>query len=144
MQADSIAMDIKTAPERYHVVGTAAEENSTAAGDGRGMAGSQATTNPTAARIRESISVIRGLTTEYEFRTTVVDPIVTEDDIRSIVTLLEPGERYTLAAFRPGKTLDPDFAEADPPSSNLLARYAEIARERGLDVRVREHRIGGG
>ncbi len=118
--ADYIAMDIKTSPERYTVVG----------GDN------------VAAAIPESLAVIRATTPEYEFRTTVVEPIVTEDDIRAIVALLEPGERYTLAAFRPGKTLDPAFADADAPSSALLARYAEIAREQGLDVRVREHRIG--
>ncbi len=122
VKADYIAMDIKTAPERYGLVG-----------------------NPlgtVAAGIRESVAVIRATTLEYEFRTTVVEPIVTEADIRAIVALLEPGERYILAAFRPGKTLDPAFTNADAPSSALLARYAEIARERGLDVRVREHRIG--
>ncbi len=123
VQADFIAMDIKTAPERYAVVGAATE----------GVAD----------RIRESVSVIRGTAADYEFRTTVIEPIVTEDDVRSIVGLLDPGEHYTLAAFRPGKTLDPDFADLTAPSSSLLARYAEIARERGIEVRVREHRTEG-
>ncbi|MCK4514705.1 MAG: anaerobic ribonucleoside-triphosphate reductase activating protein, partial [Spirochaetaceae bacterium] len=122
VQADSIAMDIKTSPERYDQLGNS---------PGTVTAG-----------IRESLAVIRATTPEYEFRTTVVEPIVTEEDVRAIVALLEPGERYILAAFRPGKTLDPAFANADAPSSALLARYAEIARERGLDVLVREHRIG--
>ncbi len=129
VQADFIAMDLKTSPERYGRLGAA-----TGASDGAA--------DKIAAGIRQSLAVIRATTPEYEFRTTVVEPIVTENDIRAIVALLEPGERYTLAAFRPGKTLDPAFADAPAPSSALLARYAEIARERGLDVRVREHRIG--
>jgi pyruvate formate lyase activating enzyme len=123
--ADYIAMDIKIAPERYgEVSGT----------------DNQAPDIP--ARVQKSISVIRATAPEYEFRTTVTQRIVGEADIRAIVTLLEPGEHYTLAAFRPGKTLDPGLADDLPPSSELLACYAEIARERGLDVRVREHRIG--
>ena len=122
VQANYIAMDIKTAPDRYSQLGDVTGDVET--------------------RVRESLAVIRATTKEYEFRTTVVDPIVNEDDIRAIVTLLEPGERFTLAAFRPGKTLDPAFTDADAPTSALLARYAEIARERGLDVRVREHRVG--
>jgi pyruvate formate lyase activating enzyme len=128
VNADYIAMDIKTAPGRYGLVGGP-------------VAGTAADTE---ARILESITIIRETAPVYEFRTTVTERIVGEDDVRAMVGLLEPGERYTLAAFRPGKTLDPAFTNTPAPSSALLAAYAEMARERGLDVHVREHRIGKG
>jgi pyruvate formate lyase activating enzyme len=121
--ADYIAMDIKTAPERYKMLGGGIPDP--------------------AARLRESVKVVRSTAPEYEFRTTVLDPVVSEEDIRAIVSLLEPGERYTLAAFRSGKTLDPEYRNKPEPPLTLLRRYRDIARERGLDVRIRDNRIAG-
>lgn len=117
--ADYIAMDIKTTPDRYDRVG--------------GQAGLAA------ARIAESIAAIRRTRAVYEFRTTVVEPLVTADDIRAITALLEPGERYTLTAFRGTRTLDPAFAQIPSPTTAFLHTCEAIATERGLDVHVRDH-----
>ncbi len=116
--ADYVAMDIKTAPARYGQVGGAEH---------------------TADLVRRAVEVVRCTASDYEFRTTVVEPIVGEDDIRAIVTLLRPGERYTLSAFRPGKTLDPAFANAAGPTTRLLEHCAELAHAAGLNVHIREH-----
>ena len=124
--AHFIAMDIKTAPSRYSLVG------------GDRVEGSDPTAN-----LRRSISIIREIAPEYEYRTTVTPRIVSEEDVIAIVALLKPGERFTLAAFRPGNTLDPAFTNELPPTLALLERYAKIASDRGLDVRIRENGVGG-
>ena len=116
IEADYVAMDIKTAPERYHLVGGARPP-----------------------RVRDAIAAVRE-SPVCEFRTTVAPGIVTEEDIRAIVALLKPGDRYTLTAFRPGRTLDPSYADAPAPAPGLLAHYEQIARDAGLDVHVRNHR----
>lgn len=118
LRADYIAMDIKCAPARYAVLWP----NATARH---------------AERIVESIGIIRAISPRYEFRTTVVDPIVGLDDIRAIAALLEPGDTYALGAFRPGTTLDPDYSNASPPQEELLRQMSKLIESAGATCKIR-------
>ncbi len=125
LDADYIAMDLKTTPEQY----------------GRlGPVGAVATT--AAERIHRSLSILRGRRREgrgdYELRTTVAPGLVGEQDFRVMAELLQEGERMVLAPFRGGTTLDPTYGETSPPTPEEMARYAAILRESGAAVVVRE------
>ncbi|NBC28673.1 MAG: anaerobic ribonucleoside-triphosphate reductase activating protein [Spirochaetes bacterium] len=129
LDADYVAMDLKTAPERYPELadpGTARREPPSSAGE----------------RIRASLAVLRDRARtgrwDYELRTTVVPELVTQIDVEEIAALLTPGERIVLAPFRGGRTLDPAYADTPPPAPALLQQFAEILRESGSNVILRE------
>lgn len=111
---DYIALDIKTDPAHYERVGGAVD-------------------------IAAALESVRSSGAEYEIRTTVLESIVTREDIEAIVSLLRPGERFTLTAFRPGKTLDPALSNRAATSHAVLENYALIARNCGLNVTIRDH-----
>jgi len=60
-------------------------------------------------KIEESIEIIRNSNREYEFRTTLVKNLLSEDDILSIGNLLEGARVYYLQQFIPGKILNPSI-----------------------------------
>lgn len=87
---DYIAMDVKTIPQKYHLV----------------------TLNQISAEnILESINLIKESGIDYEFRTTVAPEIVTKEDIFQIVELIKPARAYFLQPFKGIKTLDPRFTQ---------------------------------
>lgn len=102
--ADYVAMDIKNGAERYaETVGTSVDMD----------------------RIRESIRLIMESGVSYEFRTTVVPGIHTEEDFDGIAELVEGAERYYLQIFRDGKVFAPDdprFRAAPPDLDRALER----------------------
>ena len=123
VKADYISMDIKASPAEY------------------GRVRPTDTDIGVETKLRSSIAIIRKTAPLYEFRTTVLSGIVDQPDIRAIASLLEPGDRYVLSAFRPGRTLDPALSGATPPSTSELENLAAVAREHGIDVSIREHRV---
>lgn len=62
-------------------------------------------------KIKKSVDLIRQSGIDYEFRTTVVKELLTEEDIMKIADELKGVKRYVLQKFLPGRTLDPLFAE---------------------------------
>jgi len=87
---DYIAMDVKTIPQKYHLV----------------------TLNQVPAEnILESINLIKESGIDYEFRTTVAPEIVTKEDIFQIVELIKPARAYFLQPFKGIKTLEPRFTQ---------------------------------
>ncbi len=62
-------------------------------------------------KIKKSVDLIRQSGIDYEFRTTVVKELLTEEDILKIADELKGVKRYVLQKFLPGRTLDPLFAE---------------------------------
>lgn len=90
---DYIAMDIKTSLKKYHLI--------------TGVACS-------VENIKRSIQLIRNSGAEFEFRTTVVKPYCTEDDIREIKTLIGSSDKYTIQRFQASeKIIDPALLNAD-------------------------------
>jgi pyruvate formate lyase activating enzyme len=102
---DYIAMDVKAPLEKYEKVVNSpiAPEN-----------------------ITESIRMILASGIDYEFRTTLVNTLLTEKDLEKIGALIEGAKRYALQRFVPSKTLDPTFmnkkAWADGELENIKER----------------------
>ncbi|MFA5249042.1 MAG: anaerobic ribonucleoside-triphosphate reductase activating protein [Candidatus Paceibacterota bacterium] len=71
--------------------------------------------------IQQSINIIKQNKIDYEFRTTVVSNIHTEEDIFSIARWISPAKKYFLQNFRPEKTIDPEFEKVVPYSEEFLA-----------------------
>ncbi len=85
---DYIAMDVKSPLERY----------------------SQQVARPVNVEaIKESIKIIMGSPIEYEFRTTVVKSLLSEQDIESIARSISGAKRYYLQKFIPTKILNPQL-----------------------------------
>jgi pyruvate formate lyase activating enzyme len=89
--ADYLAMDIKAPLEKY----PASTACSTRIED-----------------IRASIGLIMAGTIAYEFRTTLVDRLLTPDDVRDIGRMIEGSRKYVLQRYVPSKPLDPTYADA--------------------------------
>lgn len=85
-------------------------------------------------KIARSIDLIKSSGIEYEFRSTLVEDLLTEEEVLDIGELLEEKTRYFLQNFVPTKTLNESFIEAVPfPLEKLYAlrdkfqlRFSEI------------------
>ncbi len=86
---DYVAMDIKTAPQKYYQIGF----------DNCNL-------------ISESIGLIMNKAPDYEFRTTCVKPIVEPEDFKGIGFWLHGAKRLYLQHFKKEVTLDPAYENA--------------------------------
>ena len=65
---------------------------------------------PDIQRIRQSIDLIRGQAKDYEFRTTVIERIHTDEQMDEVREAIEGAKRYVLQAFIPREELpDPAY-----------------------------------
>jgi len=115
VDADYIAMDLKTSPDHYYRLGLQGNKN----------------------RLVESIEYIKGSGINHEFRTTVSKTIVSPEDVHKMASLLKGAEHWYLTPFKPGITLDPSFSELQPPSSAYMEDLLTIARESGVEASIR-------
>jgi pyruvate formate lyase activating enzyme len=83
---DFVAMDIKAPLESYHR-----------------LAGVKVATD----KITESIRMISERGIEHEFRTTVVEPLMSKSDVQSIGSIVPPGSPHKLQPFQPENAMDP-------------------------------------
>ncbi len=58
-------------------------------------------------QLEESIALIARSGIDHEFRTTVVEPLLSEDDLQAIQAMVPRGSRHRLQEFRPENALDP-------------------------------------
>lgn len=118
-RADYIAMDMKTDPERYSGLWPHAPADA-------------------AARIRESMAVVRGSGAAYEFRVTCAPGIFGPTEAKVVADLLEPGDPVFLQAYRPGRVLDPVWAAGVRPYlDSEMDGLLEIIRARAPLARIR-------
>lgn len=86
--------------------------------------------------IKESIELLKASGIPYEFRTTLVQEVHTEEVLKDMAELLSGAERYYLQTFRPGHTLNPVFAAYHPFSPEemrgLVHRFSTVSREVGI------------
>lgn len=92
-----IAMDLKTAPERYQELGVEW------------------------APVAASMELLRASGKAYEFRTTCAPGLADPADLEAIEAVIQPGERWTRNAFRPGSCLDPAWNALPATPAELLA-----------------------
>jgi pyruvate formate lyase activating enzyme len=85
---DYIAMDIKGPLEKYGEITRSGIEPD---------------------KILQSIRILMSSVVDYEFRTTVVQSLLTGDDILKIARLIAGAKRYALQRFLASKTLDDSF-----------------------------------
>ena len=104
--ADYVAMDIKNSPEKY--------------------AQTSGTDHVDMDKIRESITLIMDKSPDYEFRTTVVEELHSEEDFPKMGELIRGAEKYFLQGFTDRDTVPCEGFHA--PSPEKLHRYAEIMR----------------
>jgi pyruvate formate lyase activating enzyme len=111
-----IAMDIKAPLEKYeNIAQVQLEINS----------------------IKESIRIILKAKIEHEFRTTVVQSLLTEDDVLKIAKLISGARRYTLQQFVPSKTLDKKYLKEKPLSADVLEKLRKHLEKEIPIVKVR-------
>lgn len=118
LKPDYVAMDIKTAPPKYPLMGYTGKADI----------------------VENIISSIRWIIesgTAHEFRTTVVPGIVGVEDIRGICKLIEGASRYVLAGFRPGLTLNPEYRNKIPYHNSVLEEMKTIVEEWEIPCSIR-------
>ncbi|MFC1667974.1 radical SAM protein [Chlamydiota bacterium] len=75
--------------------------------------------------ITKTIALLKKSSLEYEFRTTVVPGIHSEEDILRIAQLIEGASRYYLQQFRPGKTVSKKYENCHPIPIETLYAWSE-------------------
>ena len=74
-------------------------------------------------KIKESIDLIKKSGIDYEFRSTIVQGLHSEDDIIKMAQDIAPAKKYFLQQFRNEKgTLNPAFAKSQPFSNEVLEK----------------------
>ena len=112
---DYVAMDIKNSPDRYgETVGRPDLD---------------------IAPIQESVRLLMEGTVDYEFRTTVVNELHSEEDFHAIAGWLRGAKRCFLQPFADRDTVP--MAGLSAPSSEALSRYSEILRSTVPDTTIR-------
>ncbi len=75
--------------------------------------------------LRESVEMIMGSGVDYEFRTTVIPGVHTEQVLAKMGGQIAGARRWALQAFRNAKTLNPDFAKVANTQRGELESLAE-------------------
>ncbi|PKN53462.1 MAG: anaerobic ribonucleoside-triphosphate reductase activating protein [Deltaproteobacteria bacterium HGW-Deltaproteobacteria-13] len=113
---DFIAMDIKAPLEKYKDI-------------------VKATVNPDS--IKESINLILKAKIPYEFRTTIVESQLGENDILQIGKLIAGADHYVLQNFVSTKTLDKKFLKEKPFSDEKLQKIKSHLEKQITSVTIR-------
>jgi len=113
---DYVAMDIKAPLLRYsQVVGTEVD----------------------ILTISQSIELIKRSGIEYEFRSTLVQDLLSEDEVLDIGNLLGKTTKYFLQNFVPSKTLNEKFMKAVPFSAEKITTLRDKFHLKYSEVYVR-------
>lgn len=111
---DYIAMDVKTSPSKYVLLGA---EDITP--------------------VQESIGIIMSSGVDYEFRCTAVPGLVEKDIIHEIGELVNGARLFVFQQYRPEKTLDSAYGDVQPHSDEKLQGFADLMLEFVDEVRIR-------
>lgn len=113
---DYIAMDVKAPLEKYRIL-TGVETNTR--------------------NIEESISIIRGSGIEYEFKTTVVFPLLDKKDFEAIGKLVKNAGIHYVQRFSPSKTLDSRCMSFAPPGEEDMEEIRRTMLKNVRECRIR-------
>ena len=117
IRPDYIAMDIKTAPNRY---GLFCPDKNRA----------QDFAKVYEKNILASVSIISAFPVECrEFRTVLVPTLVDEADIEKISGIIPQGSRWYLAQFQNQSCLDPEYCRIEPYSTEQTEKLVDLARK---------------
>jgi len=88
--------------------------------------------------IEESIKLIMHSGLKYEFRTTIVESLLSEDDLLAFGGLIHGARRYAIQSFVPSKVLDSSLLNAKPVPSKILEKI-RIKLEKEIDSVIIRH-----
>jgi pyruvate formate lyase activating enzyme len=111
---DYVALDVKTSVERYRLLGAD-------------------TTDP----LMRTIALLKGGSTDYEFRSTVVPGFVDDPIIAQMGEVVAGAKRFIFQQFVPGDTLDPSFNALPPYSPETITHFADVMRKYVTEVLFR-------
>ncbi|MCJ7732283.1 anaerobic ribonucleoside-triphosphate reductase activating protein [Candidatus Bathyarchaeota archaeon] len=100
---DYIAMDVKTSPKQYKVLGAENIEP-----------------------LLRSIKLVMENGVDYEFRCTTVPGFVETETINEIGELVRGAKRFIFQQFRPEKTLDPMYNDVKPHSKEYIEEMGKV------------------
>jgi pyruvate formate lyase activating enzyme len=98
---DYVALDVKTAPEKYKLLGA----------------------KNTSGLLR-TVEMLKTGKVAYEFRTTMVPEILTVEDVNKICELTKGAKTYALQQFVPQDTLDKRFEALKPYAPEVIKEFA--------------------
>jgi pyruvate formate lyase activating enzyme len=88
-------------------------------------------------RIEHSMALLRRGQVDYEFRTTVVPGLLSEEDILEIARLVSGVPRFCLQQFVPHNTLDPEMTKRVPYLPERVRAMADLVEPWVDEVRLR-------
>ena len=106
---DFIAMDFKTAPEKYDTMGASSSQ---------------------VEKIMKSLSFIVSSAIPYEIRTTVVPGLHTGNTLRAMLPHLRKVKTYVLQNFEPNGTIDPEYGKRRSFTPEEMATFLRTVRRR--------------
>ncbi len=77
-------------------------------------------------KVKESIRVIMENKVSYEFRTTVVPPLLGDKDIEDIAKYIKGAQKYVLQQFVPKNSWDESLKKVDP---HLKEKFSELKQK---------------
>ncbi|MCW4052476.1 MAG: anaerobic ribonucleoside-triphosphate reductase activating protein [Candidatus Bathyarchaeota archaeon] len=99
---DYVALDVKTAPDKYCILGA------------RDLVD-----------FSRSVEMLKNAGVDHEFRTTVVPGFVDEEDMPKIAKIVDGGKRFVFQQFVPDDTLDKNFRNIEPYPREKILECAE-------------------
>lgn len=111
---DYVALDVKTCPEKYKLLGVA-----------------------DVGSLLRTIEILKQERVDYEFRNTVVPGIVDEDSVVKMGELVKGAKRFVFQKFVPGDTLDKEYNAVKPYPPEIIAHFADIMSRHVEDVKLR-------
>jgi len=88
-------------------------------------------------KIKKSIDIIMNSGLDYEFKTTAIPGIVSEEDILEIARGLKGVKKYVLQQFQPKNTLDKKFEKVKPYPKEWFEKVAENLKKYLTNVELR-------
>jgi len=113
---DYVAMDVKSSLESYPKAVRAEADVS---------------------KIKESISILKASSINYELRTTAVPGIHDRQEFEKIAALVKGCKRYVLQGFGPKNCLEPSFSELRPLPPEALRAFRDQMIALGIPAVVR-------
>ncbi len=113
---DYIAMDIKAPLDKYRNI---------------------VKTNIDTDLIRESIGIILMSGIRYEFRTTIVESLIEENDILEIAQMISGADHYVLQKFVPAKALDKKFLKEKSWPDEKMQEIKKLLENQIKSVTIR-------
>ncbi len=117
IDADYIAMDIKTSLDKYDLV------NFTGSEDIRDL-------------IKESVDFLLSGNIDYEFRTTAFPDIFDIDDLKRVLDFIKGARKYNIIQFRPRNTLFSDSVKVLPYSEDLINSMKKMVLDSGIETNL--------